>query len=128
MPIEARLLLGCLGFSSKSTMAPFSSVLMMPMRVASSMLHVLPPYTQSKTESWYKGTANAIYQNIPFVDRYNPEYVAVLGFQGLVLGEHPHSVDAGVDAVGQREINDAVLAAEGHRRRQGKAGQGGRGR
>ena len=41
--------------------------------------HVLPPYTQSKTESWYKGTANAIYQNIAFVDRYNPEYVAVLG-------------------------------------------------
>ena len=39
--------------------------------------HVLPPYTQSKTESWYKGTANAIYQNIPFVDRYNPEYVVI---------------------------------------------------
>ena len=41
--------------------------------------HVLPPYTRSETESWYKGTANAIYQNIACVDRYNPEYVAVLG-------------------------------------------------
>ena len=37
-PMEARLLLGFLGFSSKSVMAPFSSALMMPIRVASSML------------------------------------------------------------------------------------------
>ena len=47
----------------------------------------------------------------------------IVEFQGLVLGEHPHSVDAGVDAVGQREINDAVLAAEGHRRLGGVLGQ-----
>ena len=49
--------------------------------------HVLPPYTQSKTESWYKGTANAIYQNIPFVDRYNPEYVVILS------GDHIYKMD-----------------------------------
>ena len=40
--------------------------------------HILPPYTQSKTESWYKGTANAIYQNIGFIDMYAPEYVVIL--------------------------------------------------
>ena len=40
----------------------------------------------------------------------------IVEFQGLVLGEHPHGVNAGVDAVGQWEINDAVFAAEGHRR------------
>ena len=39
----------------------------------------------------------------------------VVQLQGLVLGEHAHGVDAGVDAVGQREIDDAVFAAEGHR-------------
>ena len=49
--------------------------------------HILPPYTQSKTESWYKGTANAIYQNIPFVDRYNPEYVVILS------GDHIYKMD-----------------------------------
>lgn len=41
-------------------------------------VHTLPPYAKSKKSEWYKGTANAIYQNINFVDRYNPEYVLVL--------------------------------------------------
>ena len=41
-------------------------------------VHVLPPYESSSGKSWYEGTANAIYQNISFIDRYNPEYVAVL--------------------------------------------------
>lgn len=42
-------------------------------------VHVLPPYETAKGASWYEGTANAIYQNISFVDRYDPEYVVVLG-------------------------------------------------
>ncbi len=40
--------------------------------------HVLPPYAKSEKSEWYKGTANAIYQNIPFIDMYNPEYVLIL--------------------------------------------------
>ena len=38
---------------------------------------VLPPYVKGKTGEWYKGTANAIYQNIPFIEQFNPEYVLV---------------------------------------------------
>ena len=41
-------------------------------------VHVLPPYESSSGKSWYEGTANAIYQNISFIDRSNPDYVAVL--------------------------------------------------
>ncbi len=40
--------------------------------------HILPPYSRSKKSEWYSGTANAIYQNRYFVDRYNPEYIVVL--------------------------------------------------
>ncbi|NFA44420.1 glucose-1-phosphate adenylyltransferase [Clostridium botulinum] len=39
---------------------------------------ILPPYQEEKGGNWYKGTANAIYQNIEFVDRYDPEYVLIL--------------------------------------------------
>ena len=42
-------------------------------------VHILPPYMQEGEKgSWYKGTANAIYQNIGFVDMYDPEYVVIL--------------------------------------------------
>ena len=41
-------------------------------------VHVLSPYQQIKGTTWYKGTANSIYQNINFIDRYNPKYVVVL--------------------------------------------------
>ena len=50
-------------------------------------VHVLPPYESSDGASWYEGTANAIYQNISFVDRYDPEYVVVLG------GDHIYKMD-----------------------------------
>lgn len=50
-------------------------------------VHVLPPYAKSKKSEWYKGTANAIYQNIHFVERYNPEYVIVLS------GDHIYKMD-----------------------------------
>ncbi|MBS5308823.1 MULTISPECIES: glucose-1-phosphate adenylyltransferase [Clostridium] len=39
---------------------------------------ILPPYQEEKGGDWYKGTANAIYQNIEYVDRYDPEYVLIL--------------------------------------------------
>ena len=41
-------------------------------------VHTLPPYEQAKGTDWYKGTANAIYQNIGFIDSYDPEYVIIL--------------------------------------------------
>ena len=50
-------------------------------------VHILSPYQQIKGTQWYKGTANAIYQNINFIDRYNPEYVAVLS------GDHIYKMD-----------------------------------
>ena len=37
-------------------------------------VHVLPPYQKASGSDWYKGTANAIYQNIPFIERYDPQY------------------------------------------------------
>lgn len=49
--------------------------------------HCLPPYQTALGAEWYKGTANAIYQNIAFVDRYNPEYVVVLS------GDHIYKMD-----------------------------------
>ncbi len=50
-------------------------------------VHILPPYQKSKGGDWYKGTANAIYQNIPFIERYDPEYVLVLS------GDHIYKMD-----------------------------------
>ena len=41
-------------------------------------LTILPPYTAGKTREWYKGTANAIYQNIKYIEQYDPEYVLIL--------------------------------------------------
>ncbi len=48
---------------------------------------VLPPYQKAKSGEWYKGTANAIYQNIDFVDRYAAEYVLILS------GDHIYKMD-----------------------------------
>jgi len=41
-------------------------------------VHILQPYAKIKSKSWYEGTAHAIFQNIPFINRYNPDYVLVL--------------------------------------------------
>ncbi len=50
-------------------------------------VHILSPYQQIEGTEWYKGTANAIYQNINFIDRYDPDYVAVLS------GDHIYKMD-----------------------------------
>ena len=50
-------------------------------------VHVLPPYQRSRGADWYKGTANAIYQNLAFIERYDPEYVLVLS------GDHIYKMD-----------------------------------
>ena len=48
---------------------------------------VLPPYEKSEDSSWYSGTANAIYQNINFIEEYDPEYVLILS------GDHIYKMD-----------------------------------
>ncbi len=48
---------------------------------------ILPPYQKEKGGDWYKGTANAIYQNIEFIERYDPEYVLILS------GDHIYKMD-----------------------------------
>lgn len=50
-------------------------------------VYVLPPYQSAAGASWYEGTANAIYQNMVFIERYDPEYVIVLG------GDHIYKMD-----------------------------------
>lgn len=50
-------------------------------------VHVLPPYETAAGKAWYSGTANAIYQNIGFIDRYDPEYVVILS------GDHIYKMD-----------------------------------
>ena len=48
---------------------------------------VLPPYQGKNGADWYKGTANAIYQNLDFIKRYDPEYVLILS------GDHIYKMD-----------------------------------
>ncbi len=50
-------------------------------------VYMLPPYQKGQNAEWYKGTANAIYQNIGFVDEYDPEYVLILS------GDHIYKMD-----------------------------------
>jgi len=50
-------------------------------------VHILQPYARTKSREWYKGTANAIYQNINFVDRFDPENVVILS------GDHIYKMD-----------------------------------
>ena len=48
---------------------------------------VLPPYEKSANTEWYTGTANAIYQNIAYMESFNPEYVLILS------GDHIYKMD-----------------------------------
>ena len=48
---------------------------------------VLPPYQKGKSGEWYRGTANAIYQNMAFISQYNPDYVLILS------GDHIYKMD-----------------------------------
>ena len=50
-------------------------------------VHILPPYQSAKGATWFKGTANASYQNIGFVDMYDPDYVLILS------GDHIYKMD-----------------------------------
>ena len=48
---------------------------------------VLPPYEKSKNTEWYTGTANAIFQNLDYMDSYNPDYILILS------GDHIYKMD-----------------------------------
>lgn len=50
-------------------------------------VYVLPPYTSADKGEWYKGTANAIYQNLSFIEQFNPKYVVILS------GDHIYKMD-----------------------------------
>lgn len=51
---------------------------------------ILPPYERSKGSDWYTGTANAIYQNLEYMESFNPDYVLILS------GDHIYKMDYGV--------------------------------
>ena len=48
---------------------------------------VLPPYEKSDNSEWYSGTANAIFQNMNYMEQYHPEYVLILS------GDHIYKMD-----------------------------------
>ncbi len=67
---------------------------------------VLPPYEKSDNSEWYTGTANAIYQNLNYIDSYHPEYVLILS------GDHIYKMDYEVMLDFHKENNaDVTIAA-----------------
>ena len=67
---------------------------------------VLPPYERSDNSEWYTGTANAIYQNMNYIDSYDPEYVLILS------GDHIYKMDYEVMLDFHKENNaDVTIAA-----------------
>ena len=68
-------------------------------------VHVLPPYQQASGSDWYKGTANAIYQNINFIRQYSPDYVLVLS------GDHIYRMDYSLMLKQHKETGAACTIA-----------------
>ena len=66
---------------------------------------VLPPYEKSDNSEWYSGTANAIYQNMKYMEQYNPEYVLILS------GDHIYKMDYEVMLDFHKENNADVTIA-----------------
>ncbi|MBE6635272.1 MAG: glucose-1-phosphate adenylyltransferase [Ruminococcaceae bacterium] len=66
---------------------------------------VLPPYQGNKKSDWYKGTANAIYQNITFIKQYHPDYVLILS------GDHIYRMDYSKMLEKHKETNAACTIA-----------------
>lgn len=67
--------------------------------------HILSPYQAKHGSEWFKGTANAIYQNMPFIKRYNPDYVLVLS------GDHIYKMDYNKMLEYHKEKNAACTIA-----------------
>ncbi len=55
--------------------------------ISNGGVFVLPPYQKGKSLEWYRGTANAIYQNMAFIEQYHPDYVLILS------GDHIYKMD-----------------------------------
>ena len=68
---------------------------------------VLPPYEKSTSSEWYTGTANAIYQNLAYMEQYNPDYVLILS------GDHIYKMDYEVmldfHKANKADITDVIL-------------------
>ncbi len=66
---------------------------------------ILPPYQGNTRSDWYRGTANAIYQNLEFIDRYDPDYVLILS------GDHIYKMDYSKMLAYHKEMNaDCTIA------------------
>ncbi len=63
-------------------------------------VHTLPPYQGKNSSDWYKGTANAIYQNLRFIKQYNPDYVLILS------GDHIYKMNYSI-MLNYHILNDA---------------------
>lgn len=69
-------------------------------------VQVLSPYQRNRGADWYKGTANAIYQNINYIERYDPDYVVVLS------GDHIYKMDYSKMIAYHKEVKaDCTIAA-----------------
>ena len=73
--------------------------------VADGGVYILPPYMKETAGEWYKGTANAIYQNIEFIDKFNPSHVLVLS------GDHIYKMNyAKMLAYHKKQEADVTIA------------------
>jgi glucose-1-phosphate adenylyltransferase len=68
-------------------------------------VYVLPPYLRGKVGEWYKGTANAIYQNIEFIEQYNPDYLLVLS------GDHIYKMNYNSMIEYHKKVHSAATIA-----------------
>ncbi len=68
-------------------------------------VYVLPPYVSAEKGEWYKGTANAIYQNIGFISGFDPEYVVILS------GDHIYKMDYSLMIKAHKEAGAAATIA-----------------
>ena len=73
-------------------------------------VHILPPYQSAKGATWFKGTANAIYQNISFIDSYDPEYVIILSGDQICKQDYADFLRT------ESDVNAALLEIEDGRR------------
>ncbi len=70
-------------------------------------VHILPPYQKATGSNWYLGTADAIFQNINFIDRYNPDHVLVLS------GDHIYKMDYAL-MLAEHKANGAACTISVH--------------
>ena len=68
-------------------------------------VNILPPYQGQKSADWYKGTANAIYQNLEFINRYDPDHVLILS------GDHIYKMDYAKMLQYHKEVGAACTIA-----------------